>query len=271
MDKLPKIGLALGSGGARGLAHIGVIKILAENGIPIDFIAGSSMGALIGGWYALTGDIKKIENVVLKITKKEIYNLFFDPSFHQGLIRGNKIKSFVENYVDGKKFEDCKIPFLAIATDFKTGETIFMDKGEISAAIRASISIPLIFTPVKIGDKLLTDGGLSLPVPTEAVKKMGADIVIAVNVDESYYDSLQGKKNKFSLYDIALRSIDLLRYHLALDSARGADVIITPRMPTIKWSQFTKSYNIITCGAKTTEKSLPKIKEIIKQWIEKEN
>ena len=130
--KRPKIGLALGSGGSRGLAHIGVIKALEENNIPIDFIAGSSIGAMIGGFYAARLDIKEIEEIALSINWRRIFSILFDPHLKQGLIGGEKLKTFIKNYINGKKFEDCKIPFAAVATDLKTGEIVILNKGEIN-------------------------------------------------------------------------------------------------------------------------------------------
>ena len=146
-SKRPKIGLALGSGGSRGLAHIGVIKALEENNIPIDFIAGSSIGAMAGGFYAAGLSIKKMEEISLETNWRRMFSLV-DPHLKQGLISGEKVKTFIEGYVDGKKIEDCKIPFVAVATDLKTGEIVILNKGEMAQAIRASISIPLVFKPV---------------------------------------------------------------------------------------------------------------------------
>lgn len=263
MSKFPKIGLALGSGGARGLAHIGVIKVLLENKIPIDFIAGSSMGALIGGWYSLTEDIEAMENLVFKISRREIFNLFLDPSIHKGLIKGNKIKVFLEKYLGEKNFDDCKIPFCSVATDFETGETVFINKGSVVDAIRASISLPLVFVPMRIGDRLLVDAGLSMPIPVSAVRKMGADFVIAVNVDVSYRDVSREKKYSFGIHDIALKSIDIMHYHLSLYSLRGADAVINPKMPTVKWSHFTKGKSVISCGERAARKLASEIKEEI--------
>jgi len=137
-----KIGLALGSGGPRGLAHIGVIKTLVENNIPIDFIAGASAGALVGGAYAATKNIKTIEKIALQVNRRQILSLI-DPTWKHGLIKGIKIERFIENYIGKISFKDLKIPFSAIATDIRTGEMVLMNQGRVASAIRASISIPL--------------------------------------------------------------------------------------------------------------------------------
>lgn len=260
-SKRPKIGLALGSGGSRGLAHIGVIKALEENNIPIDFIAGTSIGAMAGGFYAAGLGVKKMENIVLEINWRRMFSLV-DPRLKQGLITGEKVKTFIEGYVDGKRIEDCKIPFVAVATDLKTGEIVVLNKGEMAQAIRASISIPLVFKPVEIDGRMLADGGLSAPVPVEIVRAMGADIVIAVNLDKHYHD----ENWKPGWYDIANDSLNILRHHLALSNVSTADIVINIDVGKNNyWYQFINGQDKILTGEKATKEILPKLQEIEKQ------
>ena len=258
--KRPKIGLALGSGSAKGLAHIGVIKILEENNIPIDFIVGSSMGAMVGGFYAATKDIKKVENIALTTSWHQILSLI-DPSFSQGLVSGEKVKSFIEGYVHRKRIEDCKVPFAAVATNLKTGEIAILNKGKMTSAIRASISIPLVFKPVKIGNKMLVDGGLSVPVPTEIVRNMGADIVIAVNLDKHYYD----EERKPGWYDIANDSLNILRHHLSRLNTKEADITIDIDLRGEYWYKFVNAKKKILVGEKAMKGKLPQLKKLIYQ------
>jgi len=172
-----KIGLALGSGSARGLAHIGVIKALDEAGIRVDYIAGTSAGAVVGAVYA-SGRINSLENVVLQLDWKKIV-YFFDVVFPKsGLIDGNKITDFIRNHVDEKNIEDLPLPFCAVSTDLATGNEVAIQEGDLIEAVRASISIPGIFTPVKKNDITLVDGGLVNPVPVSVVREMGAGFVI---------------------------------------------------------------------------------------------
>jgi len=260
-SKRPKIGLALGSGGSRGLAHIGVIKVLEENNIPIDFIAGSSIGAIVGGFYAAGLNIKEIEKIALSTNWRRVFSVLFDPYLKQGLIRGRKLRIFIENYINGKKFEDCKIPFAAVTTDLKTGEIVVLDKGEMARAIRASASIPLVFKPVEINGRMLADGELSAPVPTEIVRKMGANIVIAVNLDKHYYD----EEWEPGWYNIANDSLNILRHHLALSNMAKADIAIDINLGKISWYQFTNGQDKILAGEKATKKILPRLQEIIYQ------
>jgi len=260
-SKRPKIGLALGSGGSRGLAHIGVIKALEENNIPIDFIAGSSIGAMAGGFYAAGLSIKKMEEISLETNWRRMFSLV-DPHLKQGLISGEKVKTFIEGYVDGKKIEDCKIPFVAVATDLKTGEIVILNKGEMAQAIRASISIPLVFKPVEIDGKTLADGGLSAPVPVEIVQGMGADIIIAINLDKHYHD----EEWKPGWYDIANGSLNILRHHLALSNVASADMVINIDVGKNNyWYQFINGQDKILTGEKATKEILPRLQEIINQ------
>ena len=266
--KRPKIGLALGSGGAKGLAHIGVIKVLEENNTPIDFIAGSSIGALIGGFYSATKDIKQIEEIALSTNWRQVLSLI-DPSLRQGLISGEKIKKFIENHIGKIRFQDLKIPLSVIATDLKTGETISINQGEVASAIRASISFPLVFKPVKWKSRLLADGGLSLPVPVEIVRKMGAELVIAVNLDADYFTNGDNNKTNLGFYKIANNSINLLRYHLASWNVKNADIIVEPKLDIklgiVHWNKFLDGKNIILAGESAMKKKLPQLQELIYQ------
>jgi len=260
-SKRPKIGLALGSGGSRGLAHIGIIKALEENNIPIDFIAGTSIGAMVGGFYAAGLGVKKMEDIVLETNWRRIFSLV-DPRLKQGLITGEKVKTFIEGFVDGKRIEDCKIPFVAVATDLKTGEIVILNKGEMAQAIRASISIPLVFQPVEIDGRMLADGGLSAPVPVDIVRAMGADIIIAVNLDKHYHD----ENWKLGWYDIANDSLNILRHHLALSNASTADIVINIDVGKNNyWYQFTNGQDKILTGEKAIKEILPHLQEIINQ------
>ncbi len=259
--KRPKIGLALGSGGSKGLAHIGVIKVLEENNIPIDFIAGVSIGAMVGGFYATGLSVKKMEEIALETNWRRMFSLV-DPHLKQGLITGEKVKTFIDGYVNGKKIEDCKIPFVAVATDLKTGEIVLLNKGAMAQAIRASISIPLVFKPVEIDSRTLADGGLSAPVPVEIVRAMGADIVIAINLDRHYHN----EKWKPGWYDIANNSLNILRHHLALSNVSTADIVINIDVgPNNYWYQFINGQDKILTGEKAAKEILPRLQEIIYQ------
>ncbi len=267
--KQQKIGLALGSGGARGLAHIGVIKVLEENNIPIDFIAGSSIGALIGAHYALYKDIKKTEELAMK-ADWHISLKLFDPVLKGGLIAGKKIEILFKEWFKNKKFNDLQIPFTAVATDLLTGQEVDINSGNLTRAIRASISVPVIFQPVKYGHKILADGGLSNPLPDNIVRHMGANIVIAVNLDTEYFeDGFNGKR--ITLTTTSIRALNIMRYHLAKNYTKTADIVLKPKINNkigiIGWNQFfntKKSQQIIKSGSNIANKFLTQIKKYYK-------
>ncbi|HKJ30295.1 MAG TPA: patatin-like phospholipase family protein [Balneolales bacterium] len=176
-----KIGLALGSGSARGLAHIGVIKALTEEGIHIDYMAGTSIGALIGAVY-VGGGLDRLEEFMHTVDWKMIasYCDFVFPRV--GLLQGGKINRFIDRFLPAKTFEETNIPLTVVATDLITGEEVLFKKGDLVQAVRASISLPGIFQPVKYNGTYLVDGGLVNPVPANIVKAMGADFVLAVDL-----------------------------------------------------------------------------------------
>ena len=182
-QKVPgKIGLALGSGSARGWAHIGVVRALSEAGIHIDYIAGTSIGAMVGAVYA-SGNIDTLEEVVLQLDWKQIAYFFDVVLPKSGLIDGKKLSTFVRSHVNGINIEELPIPLCAVSTDLATGDEVIIQSGDIIDAVRASISVPGIFTPVKKNGAFLVDGGLVNPVPVSVARQMGADFVIAVDLN----------------------------------------------------------------------------------------
>ena len=178
-----KIGLALGSGSAKGLAHIGVIQSLNQAQIPIDLIAGTSIGAVVGSIYAAGVSASRMEKIVCSMKNLNFFTLL-DPTIpHSGLLNGNRAVKFLEKVaLKDKSFRDLRIPFSTVATDIKTGTEVILNRGSVIKAVRASFSIPGIFTSVRYQQYFLVDGGVVDPVPVEIAKKMGADVVIAVSL-----------------------------------------------------------------------------------------
>jgi len=264
--RIPKIGLALGSGSSRGYAHIGVIKVLEKNKIPIDFIAGSSIGAMIGCVYAFCKDSRKLEKIILSPSWRQVIS-FIDPSLRGGLINGSKIRKFINDSIKKSTFNKLKIPFKVVATDFQTAEPVEISKGNVASAVQASISVPLFFKPVLLQDMMLWDGGLSESVPVETVRKMGADIVIAVNLDnESRFNKEKNIGN--NPYLIALKTIKYFQYHLAKNCVKSADIVINPLIKDpslLGWRKVLRGEGEtgILEGQKATRLLLPTIKKII--------
>jgi NTE family protein len=177
-----RIGLALGSGSARGLAHIGVLRAVQEAGLSVDLYAGTSMGALVGA-LAASGRVDDLEKAFLALNWKQTLSLL-DPVFpRSGLIDGHKVGEFLQSMLPIEKFEQLVTPFQAVSTDIMTGEEVVLASGNLIEAVRASIAVPGIFTPVRRRGRILADGGLVNPVPVSTVKKMGATCVIAVDLN----------------------------------------------------------------------------------------
>lgn len=177
------LGLALGSGGARGFAHVGVAKALAERGIVPAAIAGTSMGAIVGASLA-AGTFDTLLSLLAKLDMGDATALFMDFSFGKpGLVKGDKVMDFLSTFIPDVTFDKLEIPFAVMATDISTGKAVTLSRGKVLPAVRASISIPGVFTPVKRGSLVLVDGGLSSPVPVDTVRNLGATAVLAVNVD----------------------------------------------------------------------------------------
>ena len=263
-----KIGLALGSGAVRGLAHIGVIKVLEENNINIDYIAGSSIGALIGAHYAIYKDSSKLEKIALANNWKTA-SVLFDPSITGGLIKGTKIEQMLNAWYEGAEFNDVKIPLSVVATDLKSGNEVNINEGSITRAVRSSISIPSIFKPIIFKDFLLSDAGLSNPVPVSVARKMGADIVIAVNLDNNYYNNSLNKKS-VSIPRTTLRALNIIRYHFTQHCINESDIVVEPKIMEAGFDGWNKFFDkkgikeLITQGEEATREAMPAIKRLLK-------
>lgn len=190
-----KIGLALGGGSVRGLAHIGILKVFETERIPISCIAGTSIGALIGACYASGLNAQRIEEIALTTRLKDLVD-FTEPK--TGFIKGRKIEKYIRKLIKNKSFSELEIPLRIIATDLIKGEKVIFKKGDVAKAVRASISLPGVFSSVKIGKKELIDGGMVDPIPVDAVKKMGADIIIAVDLSMNLSETSVSTKKEDS-------------------------------------------------------------------------
>jgi len=178
------VGLALGCGAARGLAHFGVIKALAERNIKIDYIAGVSIGAVVGAALA-ANRVDVLEAAYLSMDRKKIFSLFDLTMMGSGILEGNKVTEFVHNHLEHDDFADLKIPLRIVSTDLLTGKEFVFEEGSLKQAIRASFAVPGVMTPIKVQDKMLVDGGMVNPVPVKTVREMGAKTVIAVDVNHN--------------------------------------------------------------------------------------
>lgn len=205
-----KLGLALGSGGARGVAHVGFLQALDENGIKPDFIAGCSMGAVVGGVYASGMPASEIRDIVIKLRARDIIDISAWPLSKMALLRSKKVRDIFVEHVGGKNLQDFPIPFKCVATDLYSGNLHIFEKGDAVTAIQASSTIPGIFRPVKLDDELLVDGGCLCRVPIKIVKDMGADVVVAVDVLKNCSQPIDDVHN---ILTMMLRVFDVMDAH----------------------------------------------------------
>jgi len=266
-NRKKKVGLALSGGAARGLAHIGVLDVLKRENIPIDMIAGTSAGAVMGAVYASGQDTHKMIEQALDANWKKIPMI--DPSFPKtGFLKGRKIKALLSGFLGGDiRFTDLKIPFACVATDIDTGEEVVINSGSVADALRATISIPGIFTVVKREGRYLVDGGLTTPVPVDVVKRMGADFVIAVNVNPDVSDRMGKSSQKRlkthkepNIFQIMMQSIYITTYSLARGSLLEADIVIEPDLPNVGATDFHKVAEMISQGQQAAQDAIPEIK-----------
>ncbi len=259
-EREPKIALVLGGGSAKGFAHVGVIRVLEQEKIPIHMIVGTSVGSLIGGLYAANPDSFQLEWTAFKIEKNDILDLSIIYS-KLGLAQGARLESFVEQTIAIKKIEDTKIPFYPIATDLNTGETVILEKGSLAKAIRASSAIPGIFVPVTFGNRLLIDGGVTNNIPCDIARQKGADIVIAVNISK-YIREYEIN----SLIDIIGQSVNIGMHELSKTKLKYADVVIEPDTKGVSMFDFSQKKRLMEEGIRATKNTIPRIKLLIEQF-----
>jgi NTE family protein len=263
-----KVGLALGGGGARGLAHIGVLEVLQEAEIPIDMIAGTSSGAAIGAIYAQGKDAKLIRDLVSTLNWRKLVSLV-DLAFPRtGLIHGRKIGQLLELVMGGKiKFSDLKIKLACVATDLSQCEEVIIDDGSVVDAVRASISIPGIFTVVRLKGKYLVDGSLVNPVPINVLKSKGMDFIIAVNVIPDLIERRRKASEQEivtfknpNIFNVIMQSMQIAQCVLLRSSLQVADIVIRPRVAHVGVADFRQSSECITQGKIAARESIPEIK-----------
>lgn len=249
-----KIGLALGGGAARGLAHIGVIKAFEEAGISFDFVAGTSVGSLIGAFYCAGKTSSEMIDIVKNIKEKDIRTskIIISPSKTEGL------QNLVRNNLGDIDIEDLKIPFAPVAVDLKTTNEIAFRHGNLSKAVAGSCAVPGVFVPVEFEDKLLADGGLQNTVPADIPKLFGCDYVIAVDVNSSRSYGTESTK----LLDVLFASIRILMKNIPTKGYNHSDFMITPDLKRFKSTKLEGYDEMIEEGYRCTKKAIPQILEI---------
>ena len=256
----PKIALVLGGGAAKGFAHVGVIRVLEQEKIPIHMIVGTSVGSLIGAMYAANPDSFQLEWAAFRMERGDILDVSLINS-KWGPVQGTRLEAFVEQTVKVKTIEETRIPFYPVATDINTGETVTLEKGSIAKAVRASSAIPGIFVPVNFGKRLLVDGGVTDNVPCDIARNKGADIIIAVNLSNDVKDY-----NLTSLIDVIGQSANIMMHDSCKIKLQYADVVIEPDGRGVSMFDFTQKKVLMEEGMKAAKKALPRIRELIAKY-----
>ncbi len=257
--KKPIIALVLGSGGARGYAHIGAIEILEKNNIHSDFIVGTSAGSIVGSLYASGKNSSELREIALNLKANDVRDVTLDK---KGFFEGKKVEDFINKEVNNTPLQSLKIPMYVIATELKEGKKVVFNYGNTGQAVRASVAIPSMFIPTKIGDDEYVDGGLVSPVPVDVAKKLGADIVIVVDILAQPVHT--ETSNIWGLFN---QNINIMQKHLAQEELKGADIVIQPDLRE-KVHIFDVSGREITmlAGQNATQKILPELRKIIDNY-----
>lgn len=255
MERRPRVGLALSSGAVKGLAHLGVLQVLEEEGIPIDCIAGTSAGSLVGGLYACGHEIKYLKQLACSIKWEHISEVTIPK---KGLILGNRFLDFLKVLTQNKTFDQLKLPFAAIATDIRMGEAVLLNEGLVAEAIRASTSIPGIYVPFNRNGQMLVDGAVVDRIPITTVRKMGADIVIAVDVGFEI-----GTARLNNIFEILIQASDIMQREICKHYWPEADVMIEPAVSQYSGMDLRKADELIEAGSEAARAKIPEIKKLL--------
>lgn len=256
----PRIALVLGGGAARGFAHVGVIRALEQEKIPIDLIVGTSVGSLIGALYAHEMNSFELEWTAFTLERDDLldYALL---SATMGPIRGERLEMFVNKKIPVTQIEALKIPFAAVATDLNRGTRVVLDRGALARAIRASCAIPGVFQPVEHQGRLLVDGGAVDNLPVAVAREKGADIVIAVDISQNVTNY-----NITNLIDVTLQAVNIMFAENVINKRRDADVLISPAVGSVAMMDFTQKKRLMLAGIEAGQQAAPAIRQAIEAW-----
>jgi NTE family protein len=291
-----RLGLALGGGGARGLAHIGVLRVLDKASIPIDLVVGTSAGALVGGAYASgispdelerradeylnspqfqSSAIRAFEKAqasaemgLKRKIQKYLKNryLVVQAMFKPGILSNEEFQETINYFIPDIQIEDMPIPFRAVATDLVSGEQIVFSKGPLQQAVWASCAVPGAIAPLKEGEWLLSDGGIISLIPSSVAREEGADVVVAVAVDRG----ISPREDLRTVVDIYHRVSEIMGEKLKVYELAAADVVILPDVGNLHWSSFSQAMNLIKEGEKAAQKRLENVRRIVpghRRWF----
>ena len=250
--KPPRIGLALGGGAARGFAHIGVIQVLEEAGVKIDFVAGTSAGSLVAALYASGKSGPEMAALALSMDEGAITDWSFPT---RGLIRGEALARYVREHTGARPIEQMRLPLGIVATDLDSGAAILFQRGDTGSAVRASSAVPAIFQPVKIGTREYVDGGLVSPVPVRFARQMGAEMVVAVDISSPPDGAATGDPFKLLLQTFAIMGKSINQFEL-----RDADIVMRPQLAGVGSADFSARSRAIAAGREAALLLLPSLR-----------
>jgi len=250
----PRVGLALAGGFARGIAHIGVLRILREAGVPVDVIAGTSVGALIGAAYCAGTPLEEMERIGATTSFTDFGR--WTPSW-LGLATNQRLEKFLAQFTPVKTFEEMTTPLAIAATDINAGVSVYYTRGPVAPPLRASCAYPGLFVPIQYEGRTLVDGFLTAPVPLEGALLLGADIVIAVYLEAGNIEQPR------TFTDVLSRSFTIIQRHTDLTWRQQADVIIEPDVTPFVWDDFTRTPEMVAAGAAAALAALPAIRAAI--------
>lgn len=250
------IGLALGGGFARGFAHLGVLQVLEQHHIPIAYMAGTSVGSILGAAYASGAPLARIVATCRTLRFRDIARWRVS---RLGLASNHRLEDLIERVFESKSFEDLKIPMAVVATDLGNGEPVTFTHGNLSEAIRASCAFPGLFEPVQIGTRYLADGGLVAQVPTRAARELGATHVLGVSV--GLEDGQRGAPS--NIFQVVCRAVSAAQKHQLEIWERHADLVLRPDVQGLAWDDFDRADEAIEAGAAATRRALPRIHKLL--------
>jgi NTE family protein len=253
-SKPPRVGLALAGGFARGIAHIGVLRALKNGGIPIDVVAGTSVGALIGACYCAGVPLDHMQQIATTTSFADFGR--WTPSW-LGLATNQRMERYLERFTSAKTFEELTTPFAIAATDINAGVTVYYTRGPIGPPLRGSCAYPGLFVPIQFENRTLVDGFLTAPVPVEGTLLLGADVVIAVYLEAGTVEHPR------TAADVISRSFTIIQRHADLAWRQQADVIIEPDVKPFVWDDFTRTNELVAVGEAAAQVLLPPIREAI--------
>lgn len=253
----PRLGLALGGGAARGFAHVGVIQVLEEAGIRPDLVAGTSAGSLVAAIYASGKTGSQLQRVAETMEEAAIAD-WTVPLFNRGVLRGDALARYVNAQVGSRLIEDMHLPLGIVATDLNSGRDVLFQRGDTGTAVRASSAVPGVFQPVKISGRDYVDGGLVSPVPVRAARKMGAELVIAVDISSPPDGNLAG-----GTLDVLLQTFSIMGMSINTFELQDADVVVRPSLNGIASSDFSSRKRSIDAGRKAMIQAMPQLRAAI--------